>query len=82
MRYIAKIHVLDVMDKVIVSGYVYDADPLTDPDHDPSEFTLESMGRGIDDKRAWLQWHLYDALQTWTRPVERGHDGPGAEGVL
>ena len=32
MRYIAKIHVLDVMDKVVVSGYVYDADPISDPD--------------------------------------------------
>jgi len=69
MRYVAKIHVLDVLDKVVVSGYVYDADPLSDPDHEVTEFTYESVGRGVDDRVAWLQWHLYDALGQALRPA-------------
>jgi len=63
MRYVAKIHVLDMMNEVVVSGYIYDADPLSDPDHDPLEFTIVTPGRGLDDKRTWLQWHLYSAFQ-------------------
>ena len=71
MRYVAKIHVLDVMDKVVVSGYVYDADPLTDPDHVCHEFTYETVGRGVDDPVSWLSWHLYDAFQQALRPATK-----------
>lgn len=62
MRYVAKIHVLDVLDQVVVSGYVYDADPLTDPDHEVTEFSLQAPGTGIDDPMAWLLNSLYRAL--------------------
>lgn len=69
MRYIAKIHVLDVMDKVVVSGYVYDADPITDPDHEVHEFTYEAPGTGLDEPLPWLLNSLYRALvQTQNRP--------------
>lgn len=68
MRYVAKIYVLDVMDQVAVSGYVYDADPLTDPDHTPYEFTFSSNGKGLDDPISWLVWHVYEALQAQTSP--------------
>lgn len=66
MRYIAKIHVLDLMDKVVVSGYIYDADPLTDPDHESHEFTLETAGMGLSDPMTWLQVHLYQAFHKET----------------
>lgn len=72
MRYVAKIHVMDVMDQVVVSGYVYDADPLTDPDHEPLEFSFQSPGKGLDDKVAWLVWHVYEALQAQHTPPRRG----------
>ena len=72
MRYVAKIHILDTMEEVVVSGYVYDADPLSDPDHEPLEFTYVSMGKGIDDKITWLRWHVYDALQKAAPPSPRG----------
>lgn len=72
MRYIAKVHVLDVMDKVVVSGYVYDADPVSSPDHDVLEFTYEAAGVGLDDPLAWLMNSLYRALvQTQTDPSGR-----------
>lgn len=76
MRYVAKIHVLDVLDQVVVSGYVYDADPITDPDHEPREFTYEVPGRGLDDPITWLQWHLYDAFTKETARLRRGQE-PG-----
>ncbi len=71
MRYIAKVHVLDVLNQVVVSGYWYDADPESDPDHEPHEFTYQSDGKGIDDGLTWLQWHLYDAFQN-ARTATRG----------
>jgi hypothetical protein len=63
MRYVAKIHVLDILEEVVVSGYVYDADPLTNPDVVTYEFSQTVGGRGLDDPLGWLHWHLYDALQ-------------------
>lgn len=71
MRYVAKIHVMDVLDQVVVSGYVFDADPLTDPDHEPLEFTFQGNGKGLDDPIAWLHWHVYEALMTQTSPLAR-----------
>lgn len=69
MRYVAKIHVMDVMEDVVVSGYIFDADPLTDPDHEPTEFAFTSKGKGLDDPVSWLIWHVYEALQSMTKPA-------------
>lgn len=69
MRYVAKIHVIDVLDQVVVSGYVYDADPVSSPDHEATDFSVQSKGKGLDDPQAWLRWHVYDALQKWTNPA-------------
>ena len=62
MRFVAKVHVMDVMEQVVVSGYVYDADPLSDPDHEPLEFSETVPGVGSDDRMAWLLNALYRAL--------------------
>lgn len=75
MRYVAKIYVLDVMDQVAVSGYVYDSDPKTDPDHTPVEFTFTGTGKGLDDPVSWLVWHVYEALQAMTNPRHSGGIG-------
>lgn len=64
MRYVAKIHVLDVLDQIVVSGYVYDADPLTDPDHEPLEFSWQTPGRGVTDPMAWLMTSVYAAFMS------------------
>lgn len=69
MRYIAKIHILDVMDAVVVSGYVYDADPLTDPDHEVLEFSYQVPGIGLDDPQAWMLNALYRALVSRDTPL-------------
>lgn len=69
MRYIAKIHILDVMDSVVVSGYVYDADPLTDPDHEVLEFSYQVPGIGLDDPQAWMLNALYRALVSRDTPL-------------
>lgn len=62
MRYVAKIHVLDVMDQVVVSGYVYDADGAVQDGEPPLEFTLSAPGVGLSDPYAWLLNSLYRAL--------------------
>lgn len=82
MRYIAKVHVLDVMDEVVVSGYVYDADPLTDPDHEPVEFTYSAPGVGLSEPLPWLLNSLYRALVQENDPssprASRGRPDGGA----
>jgi hypothetical protein len=82
MRYVAKIHVLDVMDKVVVSGYVYDADDLTDPDHVVTDFSYSVPGIGLADPAAWLLNALYRALVSRDVPLS-GRVGEGlADGGL
>jgi hypothetical protein len=72
MRYIAKVHVLDVLDQVVISGYVYDADPITDPDHEPLEFTYQVPGTGLSEPLPWLLNSLYRALVAEQRPPHGG----------
>jgi hypothetical protein len=74
MRYVAKVHVLDVMEEVVVSGYVFDADPLTDPDHNVTEFSYTCPGRGVSDPMEWLFTSLYHALafERGKAPTRRG----------
>lgn len=69
MRYVAKIHVLDVMDTVAVSGYVYDADPMTNEDHETHEFACTLDGLGTSEPYEWLQQALYRAGLEWTSPA-------------
>jgi len=76
MRYIAKVWVMDILDQVVVSGYVFDADDITDPDHTPHEFTYTTQGKGLDDPVGWLQWHLYEALQNERTGPRGGQSGP------
>jgi hypothetical protein len=68
MRYVAKVHVLDVMENVVISGYVFDADPLSNPDHDTYEFSVDTAGLGQDDPLTWLVTSLQRALLEMTKP--------------
>ena len=62
MRFIAKIHVMDVLDCVVVSGYVYDCEAQRDGDGHVDEFTLTAKGVGLSEPRAWLLNSLYRCL--------------------
>lgn len=59
MRYVAKIHVLDVMDQLVVSGYVRDCEVLDLPEREPLEFTQTYRGRGESDPALWLAQPLH-----------------------
>jgi len=81
MRYVAKVHVLDVMDEICISGYVVDADPMTDPDHEAYEFAYQVPSLGIEDPAAWLLNALYRALVSQKSPPRAAEVGTPAEGV-
>jgi len=72
MRYVAKIHVLDVMDQVVVSGYVYDADGPVQDGEAPLEFTFTAPGTGVDEPLPWLLNSLYRCLVAEQTPSPRG----------
>jgi hypothetical protein len=72
MRYHAKVYVSDVMDQVVVSGYVMDTDSHTNPDHETYEFSYQAPGVGLDDEHAWLLNSLYRALVSNQRPATEG----------
>lgn len=78
MRYVSKIYVMDVLDHVVVSGYVRDAETLDIPQADPYEFTLQWPGYGEPEPHLWLARALTPTLDTW-----RHHQGrPGLGGLL
>jgi len=54
MRYVAKVHVLDVLDEIVISGYVIDSDPLSNPDGHSWEFAYQVASFGLDDPAEWL----------------------------
>lgn len=62
MRYVAKIYVLDVMDQIVLSGYVRDADAHDVPNEEPLEFTWQVPGQGQSDPRQWLLTALTSAV--------------------
>jgi hypothetical protein len=72
MRYVAKVHVLDVLDQIIVSGYVLDADDWTNPDHETTEFTYQIPGTGLSEPLPWLLNALYRGMVSEQRPAARG----------
>lgn len=75
MRYVAKIHVLDVLDQVVVSGYIYDADVMSSPEHEPTEFTYSTAGTGISEPLPWLLNSLYRCLVAEQRPAPGEQNG-------
>lgn len=77
MRYVAKIHVLDVLDQVVVSGYVYDADGPVRDGEGPLEFTMSTPGLGLDHPMDWLFMALYRAFMTETTR----HGGGSRDGL-
>jgi hypothetical protein len=82
MRYVAKVHVLDIMDQVVVSGYVLDTDAGSDPDHEPHEFSYTVRGVGVSDPHAWLLNSLYRALVSQETPPRKGLEtGPPVGGA-
>lgn len=80
MRYVAKIYVTDVMDQVVVSGYVFDADSQSNPDHETVEFTYQEAGVGLDDPMAWLLNSLYRCLVSQQSPGRVAGRGPVPNG--
>jgi hypothetical protein len=80
MRYVAKLHVLDVMDQVVVSGYVYDADDSSDPDHVAVEFTYQTRGTGISEPLPWLLNSLYRCLVSEETPSRITHEAGSPTG--
>lgn len=70
MRYTAKIYVSDVMDQVVVSGYVVDCDPYSDPDHQAVDFTYQGQGFGDSDPLQWLSRALRNAAPLMSTPPQ------------
>jgi hypothetical protein len=62
MRYVAKIYVMDVMDQLVVSGYVHAADDFQQEPPDMCEFTWQVPGKGVTEPVAWLRDALARAV--------------------
>lgn len=81
MRYVAKIHVLDVLDQIVVSGYVRDCQVLDIPESDPLEFTVQMRGKGTADPRVWLLEALLECADQIRLDVSQGPGRRPPEGV-
>lgn len=81
MRYSAKVYVMDVMEEIVVSGYVFDTDDQDPNDHNPWLFSVSVPGRGESDPREWLIGALYQALVKQLGPLSRViEEGPAVGG--
>lgn len=54
MRYVAKVHVLDVLDQVVVSGYIHACPDRGGDSPEVYEFSLSVPGVGEPGPVAWL----------------------------
>jgi hypothetical protein len=82
MRYVCKIHVLDVMDRIVISGYVHGYDGLHDEPPTQDEFSYSVPGVGLSDPYEWLTKALYDAVLQLTQEPQRARDGAPGDGGL
>jgi hypothetical protein len=80
MRYVCKIHVLDVMDSVIVSGYVHGYSDLGGDPPTTDEFSYATPGVGLSDPYEWLTKALYQAILQMTQDGRQGRDGRPGDG--
>lgn len=71
MRYVSKIHVLDVMDQIVVSGYVHASEGLDGWSPDVWEFSWQCPGVGLCEPEEWLQDALKRAFPV-PRPANLG----------
>jgi hypothetical protein len=82
MRYVCKIHVLDVMDHIVVSGYVHGYDGLSAEPPTQDEFSYSVPGVGLSDAYEWLTKALYDTVLQLTQEPQRARDGAPGDGGL
>jgi hypothetical protein len=80
MRYVAKIHVLDVMTNVVVSGYVHGYAHMGVEPPTTHEFSYSIPGVGLSDPYEWLTKALYDAVLQLTQEPQRERDGAPGDG--
>jgi hypothetical protein len=81
MRYVCKIHVLDVMTKVVVSGYIHGYAHMGVEPPITHEFSYTIPGVGLSDPYEWLTKALYEAVLQMTQDGRQGRDGRPGDGV-
>lgn len=82
MRYVAKIHVLDIMTDVVVSGYIHGYSALGGDEPTSHEFSYSIPGVGLSDPYEWLTKALYGAVLQLTQEPQRARDGAPGDGGL
>lgn len=80
MRYVAKMHVLDILDTVVVSGYVHAHDSLDGWSPDVWEFSYVTPGYGENDPLDWLSRALYSMLAQMRQEDLQATWRPSADG--
>lgn len=80
MRYVAKLHVLDVLDTVVVSGYVHAHDSLDGWSPDVWEFSYVTPSYGENDPLDWLSRALHSMLAQMRQEDSNASWSPLADG--
>lgn len=80
MRYVAKIHVVDVMETVVVSGYIHEHDSIDGWAPDLYEFSYAIPGVGLSDPYEWLDKALQDAIACMRQQDSSASWSPAADG--
>ena len=72
MRYVGKIYVMDVLDQVVVSGYVHEYPDMPGTEPETLEFTWQVPGAGIPEPVGWLRDALSRAVPRATPATPAG----------
>jgi hypothetical protein len=82
MRFIGKVYVMDVLDAIVVSGYVIEAELDGEEPGETYEFSQTYAGRGDNVAQEWLAYALHQHLLNGRTPPPGGQTtGPTTEGV-
>jgi hypothetical protein len=80
MRYVAKLHVVDVMENVVVSGYIHEHDGMGEWSPELYEFSYAVPGVGLTDPYEWLDKALQDAVSCMRQQDSSASWSPAADG--
>jgi hypothetical protein len=80
MRYIGKVYVMDVLDHVVVSGYVIAAELDNEEPEETYEFSETYAGRGDNVAEEWLAHALHQHLLNRNHPPRGGVATGGSTG--
>jgi hypothetical protein len=80
MRYVAKIHAIDLLTDIVVSGYIHGYDDTGGNEPTSEDFSYSIPGIGLGDPYEWLAKALYGCVLQLTQEPQNVRSGAPGDG--